>query len=115
MKSSMNAVVKFDDDLPNGPYAHAHGEEYHVFLPPNGTTCAHIRETIQPLFDAQQDPFSGLNRQYVYKPKVTSTMRINGGTYKGGPIDWDAPVNEGTYTLNVETTFNQEGGCCIVQ
>ena len=104
--------VKFDDDLPNGPYAMqskvAPGE-FDVFLPAYGAKLFDVKQAMENF--AKKD----LTRQpELTYSKVTAEWTLEEISYKGGVVSFDSEAKEETYqAFAIQRTKIKHSKCLL--
>lgn len=130
--ASFVCVVKFDGDLPNGPFVEGSagnllqpGPGFSVSVPPTGATWGLVAELVAKHHQAELDKFCkggemqdrGVNPNGgLMRASYVATCVPKNVMYKGGAAPNDGPVQEGSCTVLVTETYNitSEVGCCVI-
>ena len=122
---NLPCVVKFDDDLPNGPFAEGSAGNvlqpgaFTASVPSSGATWGMVLQLVVNLTQAEFDKFSngGEMRDMGGGNRVGHVMRCVPVhvKYKGGPVSAADPAKEGSCTVVVtchDTRITDV--CCII-
>ena len=127
--ASFVCVVKFDGDLPNGPFVEGSagnllqpGPGFSVSVPPTGATWGLVAELVAKHHQAELDKLHKLHRGEMQdmgvNPRMSwvATCVPKNVMYKGGAAPNDGPVQEGSCTVLVTETYTitSEVGCCVI-
>ncbi len=120
-------VVKFDGDLPNGPFVEGSagsslqpGAGFSVSVPPTGATWGLVAELVAKHHQAELDKFckGGEMRDMGggHRSGNAATCVPKHVMYKGGAAPNDGPVQEGSCTVlvTISNTRTTEVGCCVM-
>ena len=110
--------VKFDADLPNGPYGSVTGMTMAIHVPP---TCSYqtVKEAMLKAWVVSRGTM--MNTTTLTMDGMTGTYSENWDIlelkYKGGAVDMAATASEGTHNVSLriqQTVGSKATGCCVV-
>jgi hypothetical protein len=122
----LSCTVKFDDDLPNGPFVEGsagnmmQAGSMSVSVPPNDATWGQVAELAAAHHQKELDAFCKggemRNRGGGNRVGNVATCTAVGVTYKGGKVPDDGQAREGSCTVRLSTTNtrSQEVQCCTI-
>ena len=125
-ENDLVCAVKFDDDLPNGPFVEGSAGNIMqpgsltVSVPPNGATWGQVAQLVAAHHQKELDAFcKGGQMRDVGDGRRTgnvATCTAIGVTYKGGKAPDDGQAREGSCTVRLSTTniHSQEVVCCTI-
>jgi hypothetical protein len=108
---SVTVTVKFEEDLPNGPYGEVNMMSATIYVPPKST----YQDVQTAILDAWKESRKGVaqisGRRYVY----TEEWSVGTFKYKGGGVDLEKPAVEGSHNVEFKRDVQTERMCrCIV-
>ena len=124
-ENDLSCTVKFDDDLPNGPFVEGSvGNAFQVgsmsvSVPPNDATWGQVAQLVVAHHQKELDVFckGGEMRDMGGGHRVgnVATCTAVGVTYKGGKAPDDGQAREGLCTVRLSTTNTRSMAvCCTI-
>ena len=118
-------AVKFDDDLPNGPFAEGSAGtwgqpgSFSASVPATGATWGLVAKVVADHQNLEWDKLcEGGKMKYNGQWNVghVMTSEAAGVMYKGGPAPPDGPAMEGSCTVQLKTTdvMTTNVQCCTI-
>lgn len=125
------ALVAFEDDLPNGPYAESiswsmGGATCNIYLSGCGGMCdemwqmvkGKLEEDLQKQREADRaKPVDKYNKTEISSWELT----LLSASFRGAPIDMSSAASAGRYELSIHKKLDYAykpgtmGGCCSIQ
>lgn len=118
-------VIKFDDDLPNGPFVEGSAGNFlqpgsmTVSVPSTGATWGQVAELVAAHHQKELDAFcdGGKMKDMGGGHRVGNLGSCTGVgvTYKGGKVSAEGEVHEGSCTVQISVTnIRTDDVCCTI-
>ena len=122
----LSCTVKFDDDLPNGPFVEGSGGNmiqagsFNVSVPPNDATWGQVMQLVAAHQQKELDAFCKggqmIDLGSGHRVGNVATCTAVSVTYKGGKVPDDGQAREGSCTVQLSSTNTRTSSvlCCSI-